>query len=62
MNLDHLEVAKKFPGAVDLGGETTCVLWSGNSAYYNAPLGTDTFVMRNGKIIAQTFAAQLEAE
>jgi hypothetical protein len=56
------EREKKFPGAVDLGGEITYVLWSGNSAHYNAPLGTDTFVTRNGKIIAQTFAAQLEAE
>jgi len=41
-------------------GEIAYILWSGSSPYYNVPLGTDTFVIRNGKIVAQTFAAQLE--
>jgi hypothetical protein len=36
------------------------ILWSGSSALYNATFATDTFVMRDGKIVAQTFAAQLE--
>ena len=41
-------------------GEMAYILWSGSSALYNATFATDTFVMRDGKIVAQTFAAQLE--
>jgi hypothetical protein len=43
-------------------GEIAYILWSGSSPHYNAPLATDTFVMRDGKIVAQTFAAQLEGK
>jgi ketosteroid isomerase-like protein len=43
-------------------GEIAYILWSGSSAHYNAPFSTDTFVMRDGKIVAQTFAAQLQAK
>ena len=43
-------------------GEIAYILWSGNSTFYNAPFATDTFVIRDGKIVAQTFAAQLEAK
>jgi ketosteroid isomerase-like protein len=43
-------------------GEIAYILWSGSSAHYHARLATDTFVMRDGKIAAQTFAAQLEAK
>jgi len=42
-------------------GEIAYILWSGNSTFYNAPVAADTFVIRDGKIVAQTFAAQLEA-
>jgi ketosteroid isomerase-like protein len=41
-------------------GEMAYILWSGSSALYNAAFCTDTFVMRDGKIVGQTFAAQLE--
>ena len=41
-------------------GDVAYILWSGNSPSYNAPFATDTFIMRNGKIVAQTFAAQLK--
>jgi ketosteroid isomerase-like protein len=41
-------------------GEIAYTLWSARSAHYIVPFGTDTFVIRDGKIIAQTFA-QLEA-
>jgi len=34
----------------------------GRSSLYHAPFATDTFVIVDGKIIAQTFAAQLEAK
>jgi len=43
-------------------GEIAYILWSGSSPYYNAPFATDTFVIRDGKIVAQTFAAQLRAK
>jgi ketosteroid isomerase-like protein len=43
-------------------GEVAYILWSGNSPFYNAPFATDTFVIRDGKIVAQTFAAQLESK
>jgi ketosteroid isomerase-like protein len=42
-------------------GDIAYILWSARSAHYQAPWGTDTFVMRDGKIVAQTLAAQLEA-
>ena len=43
-------------------GDIAYILWSASSSHYHAPLGTDTFVMRDGKIVAQTFAAQMEAK
>jgi ketosteroid isomerase-like protein len=43
-------------------GEIAYILWSGSSPHCKVPFGTDTFVIRDGKIVAQTFAAQLEAE
>ena len=43
-------------------GEIAYILWSGSSAHCNAPFCADTFVMRDGKIVAQTFAAQLQAK
>jgi hypothetical protein len=43
-------------------GEMAYILWSGSSPHYDAPFATDTFVIRDGKIVAQTFAAQLEAK
>ena len=35
-------------------GEVAYIAWMGKPWY---PLGTDTFVIRDGKIVAQTFAA-----
>ena len=43
-------------------GEIAYLLWTGESAHYRIPWGTDTFVIRAGKIVAQTFAAQMEAK
>lgn len=40
-------------------GEVAYILWSATSPTHDIPLGTDTFVMRDGKIVAQTFAAVL---
>jgi ketosteroid isomerase-like protein len=41
-------------------GEVAYILWSGGSTHFNVPRATETFVVRGGKIIAQTFAAQME--
>jgi ketosteroid isomerase-like protein len=54
-NSTSLNLAKQV-----VEGELAYILWSGSSALYNAAFCTDTFVMRSGKIVAQTFAAQLE--
>ncbi|PYX26795.1 MAG: nuclear transport factor 2 family protein [Acidobacteria bacterium] len=40
-------------------GELAYILWSGSSSLYSAAFATDTLVIRGGKIVAQTFAAQL---
>ena len=41
-------------------GEIAYIIWSGESEKLTVPFATDTFVVRDGKIIAQTFAAQME--
>ena len=41
-------------------GEMAYVVWKAESPYYSVPYGTDTFIMRNGKIVQQTFAGILE--
>jgi len=40
-------------------GETAYIVWSGESAGYKFELGTDTFTVRNGKILNQTFAGKI---
>jgi len=40
-------------------GEIVYIAWSSSSKFADIPLGTDTFLIRNGKIVAQTFAAQI---
>jgi len=54
-NSTSLNLAKQV-----VEGEIAYILWSGSSSFYNAAFATDTFVMHDGKIVAQTFAAQLE--
>lgn len=41
-------------------GEVAYIAWAAESAGFRMPLGTDTFVVRDGKIVAQTFTAQIE--
>jgi len=41
-------------------GELAFIVWSGSSPKFNVPFATDTFVVREGKIAMQTFAAQME--
>ena len=42
-----------------IDGETAYITWKLESAGYSIPFGTDTFVIRDGKIMTQTFAAQI---
>ena len=55
------------PGSTDLElkqqiirDDVAYILWSASSGTHNIPLGTDTFVIRDGKIVTQTFAGQIE--
>jgi ketosteroid isomerase-like protein len=41
-------------------GEIAYIVWSAESERYRIPLATDTYVIRDGKIVAQTFATRLE--
>ena len=44
----------------EVRGQTAYIVWSAESKNYRFPLGTDTFVIKDGKIIVQTFAAKIE--
>ncbi len=38
------------------------VVWTAESPFYSVPYGTDTFYVKNGKILRQTFAGILNAK
>ena len=38
------------------------VVWTAESPYYSVPYGTDTFLVKDGKILRQTFAGILNAK
>ena len=40
-------------------GETAFIVWSAETADNVYELGTDTFIVRNGKIVTQTLAARV---
>jgi len=40
-------------------GEVAYIVWHANCASAEVALGTDTFVVRDGKITVQTFAAKI---
>jgi ketosteroid isomerase-like protein len=40
-------------------GEVAYIVWSCESGTHSLPVGTDTFVIRDGKIVAQTFAGHI---
>jgi ketosteroid isomerase-like protein len=50
-----MEVSKQI-----VEGEIAYIVWSGESEKLKIPFATDTFVVRDGKIVAQTFTAQME--
>ena len=41
-------------------GDHAYIVWHGESEKYRLPFGTDTFVVRGGKIVFQSFAGQVE--
>jgi ketosteroid isomerase-like protein len=41
-------------------GEVAYITWHAKCALANILMGTDTFIVRNGKILVQTFAAKVE--
>jgi len=41
-------------------GDTAYIVWSGSTDKLSVKLGTDTFVMKNGKILQQTAAVLIE--
>ncbi len=41
-------------------GEVAYIVWKAESAKVSVSLGTDTFIVRDGKIVLQTFAIALE--
>jgi hypothetical protein len=43
-----------------LHGEIADIAWRVGGATANVTLGTDTFVVRDGKIVAQTYTAKVE--
>jgi len=44
----------------DVEGEVAYTVWRGSSERFNFLIGTDTFIIRNDKIVCQTFAAQIQ--
>jgi hypothetical protein len=41
-------------------GELAFIVWNAETPTLNVPLGTDTFIIKKGKIHQQTFAGQLK--
>ena len=46
--------------AETIEGEVAFIVWHARCQSAEIPLGTDTFVVRDGKIAVQTFAAQID--
>lgn len=43
-------------------GEIAYIIWSGESEKLKIPFAAETLIVRDGKIVAQTFAAQMEVK
>ena len=46
--------------ALTVEGEVAYIVWHADCASADVALGTDTFIVRDGKIAVQTFAARIE--
>ena len=53
--LNHPNIVQVFDFAEE--GDVAYIAWSAETPTMRVPIGTDTFVVRNGKILVQTFAA-----
>ena len=43
----------------DIDGDTAYIVWKAETADNRFEVGTDTFIVRNGKIVTQTFAGKI---
>ena len=43
----------------EVDGETAYILWKAETAVSRYEVGTDTFIVRNGKIVTETFAGKV---
>jgi ketosteroid isomerase-like protein len=43
----------------EVHGDTAYIVWKGETADNRFELGTDTFIVQNGKIVTQTFAGKI---
>ncbi len=43
----------------EVGGDTAYIVWKAETADNRFEVGTDTFIVRNGKIVTQTFAGKI---
>jgi ketosteroid isomerase-like protein len=43
----------------EVDGDTAYIVWKAETADNRYELGTDTYIVRNGKIVTQTFAAKV---
>lgn len=44
---------------MEIAGDVAFIAWHADAASHDIPLGTDTLVVRDGKITVQTFAAHM---
>jgi ketosteroid isomerase-like protein len=44
---------------MSVDGDYAFIMWTAETADNSYPVGTDTFVVRDGKIVAQSFAAHI---
>ncbi len=45
---------------MSIEGEVGYIVWSASSEKFDSPIGTDTFIVKNDKIMVQTFAAKMD--
>jgi hypothetical protein len=43
----------------EVDGDTAYIVWKAETADNRFELGTDTFIVQNGKIVTQTFAGKI---
>jgi hypothetical protein len=56
-NFDALPPETKWVNSIThIDGEIGYTIWTAESPFYSIPFGSDTYIVRNGKIIQQTFA------